>query len=329
MKNNQLNKFLKALCKEFLVYAPVKQGREIYVKQITDPREIDWSGKTPFNPWKKIFLSVNEVLFNYDEKEKPIRPVVVPEKIAALGMNILDLKALVLYDQVFEKDIYYQDRRQNILVVGYFSGAPKDYRQYKIFSTKFEEKDLEHLIFDVFIEKIKGNNFKFFSGSRMGQKILEKYGLKNYEHIEFAGPVSEEGMSSELLDLKPRVEKSKNKKIWQKLGQLCLACGKCAITCPTCFCFNDLSQINEVGRQKIRKWTTCFYYDFSRIAGREEEGIHFLKTMADKIYFWYEHKFVRIPKEFSLPGCVKCGRCTRVCPVGVDIKEVLKKLLTE
>ena len=51
-----------------------------------------------------------------------------------------------------------------------------------------------------------------------------------------------------------------------------------------------------------------------------------MDTVKKKIYFWYVHKFVRIPKEYKLPGCVSCGRCVKACPVGIDIFRNIAKL---
>jgi len=286
MANVQLDKFLKALEKEYQIHAPVKNGQELYICPISDLKDVDWSGDKPANTWKQIFHPAGEKLFDYDEKGRPQRPVVVPNKIAALGMNILDLKALVLYDQVFEKDAYYQKRRRSRLVIGYFKGSPIDYRSYKVHAFDFEENILEHLSFDVFIQKDKAGKIRFFSGSRMGQRILEKYGVGKYEHIEFAGCVPEGGPHKNLLELGDKVVKSKGKKVWKDLDKRCLACGRCALACPACFCFNNVDAIDQAGKKKDRQWTTCFSYDFSRIAGADEDGIHFLQSIEDRIFFW-------------------------------------------
>ena len=112
----------------------------------------------------------------------------------------------------------------------------------------------------------------------------------------------------------------KYKKIWDELGQRCVECGKCTIVCPTCFCFRFE---DESSGKRTRVPDSCFYKDFSEVAGNHK----FLSSTAQRIYFWYYHKFVRIPEEYNLPGCVECNRCTKNCPVGIDIKKTLSKIL--
>ena len=68
--------------------------------------------------------------------------------------------------------------------------------------------------------------------------------------------------------------------------------------------------------------------DPPRLASGEAGGAKTLKTTAQKIHFWYYHKFVRIPEQFkAYLGCYECMRCFKVCPVGINIQEVIKQIL--
>jgi ferredoxin len=227
-----------------------------------------------------------------------------------------------LLDYVFSRDPYYQTRRRNIFLVGFSRGLPDDYKRYKVFSHNYEEDILEHLIFDIFIVKSVAGKFKLYTGSDQGQVFLDGLGLKSYIPIKFAGPISEKGQDKTMLKLKDKVAASFDKKVWAELNKICLACGRCSLICPTCFCFNLYDRVDPGQAGRERQWTTCFYNDFSKMAGSAKP----LDTIKRKIYFWYVHKFVRLPHEFGLPGCVGCGRCVHVCPVGINIQEVLKKI---
>lgn len=321
MIQKEVDKFINAIKKEHRLFAPVARGDKNYINEIKDPREIDYSGKIPHDPWKFLFFPPQEVLLNEKFKEQNTRY----RKICACFMNILDLKALGLLDLVFKDDPYYQKRRRNVLVIGLSAGAPsrENFEDYKLFSLNLEEHVLEHVPFDIFFEKLQDDNFLIYSGSKEGQKTLEKNGITEYENIQFSGLIPEEGLDKKILQLQEAVLKSGKHKIWEELNNLCLACGKCSLVCPTCFCFdiNDEFQGHDLVRQ--RNWGNCFYPEFTEIAGHYD----FTDTVKKKIYFWYEHKFVRIPKEYKVAGCVSCLRCFKVCPVGINITEVLNKIL--
>jgi len=317
-----IDRLINYLLNNFQVFAPTRIGQEFFVKEVKLAKEIDLSGRITENSWKNIFLPVSETIFNF-QQNKIIKLKNKIKPIVALGMNILDLQALGLFETVFSKDKYYQERRRNILVVGLAVGAPSEFKDWQVFSYNLEENILEHLPFDIFLEKQKNNQYKIYESSERGQAILEKTKITDYQHLEFAGLIREEGPDPKMLRVMDKIKVSRSNKVWEDLGKICLACGKCAIVCPTCFCYDLHDQsvdLNAFERQ--RTWANCFYPEFSKIAGEKV----FLNTIAQKIRFWYEHKFWRIPKEYKIPGCVSCLRCNKVCPVGIKIEKTLSVL---
>lgn len=321
--------------------AKPKKG-EVFINQIFRADELVLDERLPFYSFKCFFVPESETLFEYQETKLKFPLYGFPllqkggevegfKRAALLGVNILDLKAINLYDQVFEKDPYYQARRRNILIVGY-SLVPEI--EDNIFEQKYEEDILEHLPFDIFLaatNKPQTTGYKLFTGSLKGQRILEHFGYNDYQHIQFSGPVKEGKLDARMSIWREKLKNHHNQKIWEELGERCLECGKCTIVCPTCFCFrlDDLPSLKQNSGTRTRCWDSCFYQEFSEVAGPETSGRgkpKFLKNTAERIHFWYFHKFVRIPDEFDFMGCVGCRRCTKVCPVGIDIAEILKNI---
>ncbi len=302
----------------FKIFGPALQDGETGILELVKAPEAELLSKISDRPYKYFFTPIRETLLNFKNK-KISSPKSGQDKIALFGMSIFDCKAVELYDKVFKDDIYYQERRKNILIVGY-SPAPLE----KI-KTPFFKVDLASVVFDVFIESLSASsqaefaNLKFYARSKKGEEILKKCGIK-YKLVKYT-PRKED---KKVLAIKTAVETSKNNKLWDELGEICLACGKCAIACPTCYCFDLESTIGPECRTE-RCSGNCFYDDFTRIAG----GHKFLNNPKEKIFFWYYHKFVRIPHEYGLPGCTDCGRCTAVCPVGINIKKNIERLMKE
>lgn len=311
----------------YTIYAPAREDEKIVIRQIFDSKKFTLLQERPLYSFKNYLLPARKTLFSFtnelnkngnaDGNTRKKNP-----KQVLFGITVYDLRAVTLLRQIFEKDSYFQDMISQTLFIGQ-SPVPEENSFYE----KYEENILEHFKFDIFIES-RGDqkDFRIFTGSKYGQRMLNNFGYDDFEHIEYAGAVPEEGLSDFHKKLREKIKLSRKSKIWKDLGKKCLGCDKCAIVCPTCFCFKifdeNLAFDNSIKR--IRQWDSCFNSEFSEIAG----GAKFIKTMKDKIYNWYSHKFVRIPDEYSLPGCVGCGRCTDVCPAGINIKEEIQKILS-
>lgn len=322
MTDKQLRQFIKYLTRQNIVLAPQRIAGELAMERVFDPKKVELSSELPLHSFKKILVPSQEALFDYENNK--INSAVKSSGQVIFGLTVVDLKAVTFLDQIFAHDPYFQNRLKKALIIGHnlLSKSHPDYMG------KFEEHTLEHLKFDIFL-MVKGGKFDIYTGSEDGQRILDNFGYKGYEHIEYVGPIREEGPDAQMLEIREKFYV--NNEIWQDLGKICVECGKCAEICPCCFCFDvfDRPGLKANAGQRCRAWTTCFYTDFSEVAGREIEKKKpkFLPTTAERIKFWYEHKFVRCPDKFFLAGCVKCGRCTKVCPVGIDIKENLQKIL--
>ena len=322
MKFSAVEKLIQNIRQDYQIFAPVKDDKEFFVSKISDLKQIDYSGRLPLNSWKHLFLPPGEELLEFSKKFR--RPDSVYPRRCAWNMSFPDLKALGLLDVVFADDPYYQDRRRNILVCGLAVGEPdvENYAEHVKFSRRLAEDSLEHVTFDIFLEKTKKGTFDFFAGSVLGREVLSRNKIKNFTNVQFAGYIPEQGPDADMLSKQSLIKKSMKHRLWDELAEICLACGKCSLVCPTCFCFDTEDQAQEKTVSRQRVWGSCFYPEFTRLAG----GTDYTATVKQKLQFWYEHKFVRIPAEYAMPGCVSCGRCAKVCPVGIDIAKNFVRL---
>jgi len=323
MTGKQLRQFIEYLVRQNIVWAPQRVNGELVMEPLDNPKEVELTGELPLHSFKKILVPPKEALFSY--APSGVKAEIKSPAQVIFGLTVVDLKAVTFLNQIFARDPYFQGRMKKTLIIGH-SLVPKGTGQF--FSENFKEEILEHLKFDIFFGVAK-SGYCVYTGSEDGQRVLDDFGCKNYEHIEYVGPIKETGKDPQMLKIREKFYE--DEKIWADLGQRCIECGKCAIVCPCCFCFDVFDQpgLGTGCGERCRQQTTCFYSDFSEVAGLEIAGEkpQFLPDTVSRIRFWYEHKFVRCPDTISLPGCVGCGRCTAVCPVGIDIKENLQRII--
>ncbi len=306
-------KFLDWLCLRFDVYGRKRQGKLINYAKILEPEEMELEEKALF-PLRKFFFPPREKLHTYRHNHfETCKPPV--RKRVFFGIPLYDLEALTQFSVIFAKDPYFQARIRHCIIIGQ-SPVPDEHS----FFQAFEENILRHRKFDIYFDyKSESENYRFFTGSEDGQKILEDFGATQYEHIEYQGAVPRKGLPPSWQKIKAKIKKSRGNKFWKDLGKTCLGCGKCTLVCPTCYCYDLIANSQS---QTRREWGVCFYPEFSQIAGNHL----FLKDRTARIYNWYDHKFVRMLEEYGFVGCVQCGRCSAVCPVQIDIEKNLKKI---
>ncbi len=219
--------------------------------------------------------------------------------IDAISINQLDL----YFDEPIRDDLYWEKRKKTYLIV---------------IDDREPTEDLEYDLYLVDQDKF----FTVYSGSDDGRtiikntKIFEKVSAPAKKATRF--PQKGEG-------LERVIEQAKNDPIWQRLAQQCYGCGICSYVCPLCYCFEVEDEVSDSSEGcsgcRLRRWDSCLNKDFALTA----QG-NFREDLADRIYNWHHHKFVRIPREYGHTGCVGCERCVVFCPAGININETLEYL---
>ncbi len=120
------------------------------------------------------------------------------------------------------------------------------------------------------------------------------------------------------------LESSFDLPLWQALGQRCLGCSICTYVCPSCSCFDVQDSGNAWCGERCRSWDSCTFASFTRHAS----GHNPRPSQASRYRQRVLHKFAYFP--LSNEGqfmCVGCGRCVKLCPVGMNIQESVQHVV--
>jgi ferredoxin len=280
-----------------------------------DFKVIDIRGKAL--PAKQYFLPPKQKTFVFNKKTKKLSCPEYKKEFLVFGLGLADLEAMTQLDEIMEKpysDFFYWQKRNKSLIIGLVDEsievAPGG---------------------DVILEKITDQQYRALILTDKGKAIIkdeffdkkDKPSIKNYPQPD--NPFKRMLLDSELLA--EAVKWSLNHKIWDKLGEQCLGCGICTYVCPLCHCFSIEDQVSLDNKEcsRCRQWDACTLPEFSKVAG----GHNFHKTIKQRYYNWFYHKFVRAYHEYGKSQCVACGRCRENCPAGIKISEVLKEIVDD
>jgi ferredoxin len=269
---------------------------------------------------KEFFFPRRQEL--YEQRPEGIIPPTAAEDKQRLLLfaRACDVRALSVLDRVFMGEVQdesYGKARRNTTIVGLHCLQPDRH----CFCTSLGGGPFATEGMDVALTPLGGERFAARAFSDKGQTLLASLGGKQAgetdrkaaEQLQKAAE-AEIRRSIEVPDLQTMAGRFESS-YWTEVSRSCLACGICSYLCPTCHCFD----IVDEGYLRLRCWDTCSSDTFTRMATGEDHRKRKSSRYRQRIF----HKFSYFKENFDTYSCVGCGRCTRHCPVKIDIVEIV------
>ena len=328
-------RFVAALQSHYQVVGPRPVDSQYIFAEIDSPDNLHLDYTQTVIPPKKYLLPQREELAHFKLDGTHIEAMFDEQPLVVLGVHTCDLHAIELLDKVFNTthvDQHYQKRRENVILIGIECLRPCTPHSFCKSMGTLTPNDL----FDLHLTDL-GDEYAVDVGSAHGEALLDQFAETrppseaDYQRLNAVlsekWPRFSYRLDFDVSELPSLMRMSYHHRLWDELGQRCLACGSCTNVCPTCYCFNikdDVDFALSVGKRE-RTWDSCQLDEFATVAG----GHDFRPTRAARQRHRFMRKGVYQYDAYHLLGCVGCGRCAQACLVHITPVETFNTLYHE
>lgn len=332
---NKISELAAVLMEKGTLVAPVKEDAGFNFREISDAKQADLNfHNTIISPKSAFFPHIEDfVRYKTGKSILDAQPVVLDLKpVFLFGVRPCDVKSFEIMDIHFAGtgvvDPYWKQRREATTIFGYAfdMNAPAEAEEfYQTLGIGAADPEGS----DIFMIR-KDNDLLIKSMTPKGEKLLGELNVLSdaaAEDEKYFQETIKKGKDyktrSMCLDQDVITRKLEdifhNSDFWTKMSAACLSCGVCTFVCPTCYCFDICDETLFGQGTRRRVWDACMFTDFTLEASGHNPRTHVLQRLRQKV----NHKYSYHVRKYGVISCVGCGRCTRHCPVNIDIFSIV------
>lgn len=309
------------------IYAPVSERNIVNFKRVSSIDDISMDHVQTVQSAKSVAFPRTEKLFSYKKEGGNVSLQnydvdSIPETVI-FGIHPCDAVGFKPLSSIFNwdtEDLPFNERMKRTTIIGLSCSKSDEF----CFCTSVNGGPGNTTGSDILLTRISDNGYLVEIITAKGNELVAKYN----HYFELAPEINREDFLAKvqtkftLHDLQEKISNMFESEVWKNQSNRCLGCGACAFVCPTCACFDIQEDTKGTEGNRLRCWDSCGFSLFTvHTSGHNPREVQSQRWRQRLL-----HKFSYMSERLKTVGCTGCGRCSRACPVDMNISEHLTSI---